>query len=115
MFILALALAGVSTLDRCLASGDAARGVTDAMAACYDADYRRADAELNATYRTTMRRLTPSRQAVLRAAQRQWIARRDAACPLDLSPGAGTIVRLDHPACLSKQTVTRIAWLRRYR
>ncbi|USI72193.1 lysozyme inhibitor LprI family protein [Sphingomonas morindae] len=121
MLMLALALAAAAApkpatpLDQCLGSGAAAQGVTLAMAACFGADYRRADATLNATYRAVMRRLPPARQAMLRAAQRDWIGRRDAACPLSTAPGAGTIEQLNRPACLAKQTRARTAWLRRYR
>lgn len=115
MLVLILALAASSPLDRCLATGDAARGVTPAMAACYGADYRRADAQLNAAYRTAMARLPAARRTTLRGSQRAWIGRRDAACPLDDAPGAGTIERLNHPACLAKETRRRTTWLARYR
>lgn len=115
MLTFALALASSTQLDRCLNSGEAARGVTPAMAACYGEDYKRADAVLNATYHSVLNRLPPSRQVALRASQRAWIITRDKACPLDEDPGAGTIERLNHPACLTKQTTQRTAWLRRYR
>ncbi|MGR6330240.1 lysozyme inhibitor LprI family protein [Sphingomonas sp. XXL09] len=116
MLIVTLLLAASSPqLDRCLNSGEAARGVTPAMAACFGADYRRADARLNATYRATLRRLPPARQAALRQAQRGWIARRDAACPLQTGDGVGTIERLNHPACLTRETDRRTAWLARFR
>jgi uncharacterized protein YecT (DUF1311 family) len=115
MLILALALLASPDLDRCLATGEAAQGVTPAMAACFAADYRRADERLNAAYRVTMKRLSPARQRMLRASQRAWIGKRDAACPLDTAPGAGTIERSNHPACLTKKTEQRTAWLARYR
>lgn len=114
MLILALALAAQSPLDRCLNTGEAAQGITPAMAACFGADYRRADARLNATYQATMKRLPPARKAMLRASQRDWIRHRDAACPPG-GEGTGTIERLNHPACLAKQTRQRTAWLVRYR
>jgi uncharacterized protein YecT (DUF1311 family) len=112
---LAFALATSPELDRCLNTGDAARGETAAMAACFGADYRRADARLNAAYRATMKRLPAKRQAALRTSQRGWIRQRDGACPLDRSNGAGTIERLNHPACLTKQTDRRTTWLARFR
>jgi len=115
MLILAFALAASGDLDRCLASSEAARGVTSAMSACFVADYQRADATLNATYGATMRRLPRPRQSALRASQRSWIAQRDRACPLDRSPGTGTIELVNHPACLSKQTRRRTKWLSRFR
>ncbi|WP_052075456.1 lysozyme inhibitor LprI family protein [Sphingomonas taxi] len=115
MLLLAFALVASGELDRCLNTGEAARGVTTDMAACFVADFERADATLNVTYAKTMKRLPASRQAALRASQRAWIAQRDRACPLDNSPGAGTIERLNHPGCLARQTRRRITWLSRYR
>jgi uncharacterized protein YecT (DUF1311 family) len=47
--------------------------------------------------------------------QRAWIKQRDAACPLDQGDDVGTIERLNHPACLTKQTDRRTAWLARHR
>ncbi|MEH3123515.1 MAG: hypothetical protein PGN16_16350 [Sphingomonas phyllosphaerae] len=47
MIALVLALAALDQLGRCLDTGEAARGVTSAMSACFVADYRRADARLN--------------------------------------------------------------------
>lgn len=117
MLILALALtlAGSSDLDRCLNTGEAAQGITPAMAACFGADYKRADGRLNRTYAATMKRLPSARRTALRMSQRAWIKQRDAACPLDQGDGVGTIERLNHPACLTKQTDRRTAWIARYR
>lgn len=115
MLALALALAATTQLDRCLNQGEAARGVTPAMSACYVADYKRADAQLNATYNAAMKRIPVARRAALRASQRAWIKTRDAACPLDDRVGAGTIEILNHPACLTKQTARRTLWLPRFR
>jgi uncharacterized protein YecT (DUF1311 family) len=115
MLVLVFALAASSPLDRCLKAGEAAKGVTSAMSACFVADYKRADAQLNATYTRTMKRLPAARRVALRTSQRAWIRERDAACPLDDRYGAGTIGTLNHPACLTKQTTRRIGWLMRYR
>jgi uncharacterized protein YecT (DUF1311 family) len=114
MLIFALTLAVSTPLDRCLNSGDAAMGVTPAMAACFVADYKRADARLNEVYRATMKRLPRSRQVVLRASQRTWIVQRDRACPINDAPGAGTIETLNHPGCLSKESERRTAWLENF-
>ena len=115
MLIFAFALAASSQLDRCLNSGDAAQGVTPAMSACFVAEFERADARLNVTYKTTMKRLPGSRQSALRNSQRAWIKQRDRACPLNNYPGAGSIERVNHPACLAKETQRRAAWLARFR
>ncbi|NEX92642.1 lysozyme inhibitor LprI family protein [Caulobacter sp. 17J65-9] len=45
-----------------------------------DAELASSDRALNATYQTLIRRLRPADQASLRAAQRAWIAFRDADC-----------------------------------
>lgn len=115
MLIMAFALAVSSQLDRCLSSGEAARGVTPAMSACFTDDFKRADATLNNTYKATMARLPRARQFKLRASQRAWIQQRDRQCPLDNSPGAGTIEMSNHPACLARQTRLRTTWLSRFR
>ncbi|MCU6454083.1 lysozyme inhibitor LprI family protein [Sphingomonas sp. A2-49] len=115
MLAFALALAISGPLDRCLDTGEAARGVTSAMSACFVADYRRADDRLNATYRTTMNRLPAPRRAALRQSQRAWIGTRDAACPLQQGDGVGTIEMSNHPACLAKRTRQRIVWLTHFR
>jgi uncharacterized protein YecT (DUF1311 family) len=115
MIVLAIILAASSQLDRCLDSGEAAQGVTSAMSACFVADYRRRDAELNDVYRSTMRRLPPARRSALRAAQRAWLGQRDRACPIASAEGSGTIEMSNHPACLTAQTRRRITWLKRLR
>jgi uncharacterized protein YecT (DUF1311 family) len=81
------------------------------MAACYVADYKRADAQLNATYDAAIKRVPVARRAALRA----WIRTRDAACPIDDRVGAGTIETLNHSAWLTKQTTRRTSWLTRFR
>ncbi len=115
MIALVLALAAPNQLDRCLDTGEAARGVTSAMSACFVADYRLADARLNDVYRSTLKRLPAGRKAALRTSQRAWLIQRDRTCPLDTSEGAGTIEMSNHPACLAKQTRLRITWLTRFR
>lgn len=115
MIALVLALAAPNQLDRCLDTGEAVRGVTSAMSACFVADYRRADARLNDVYRSTMKRLPAGRKAALRTSQRAWLVERDRACPLDTSEGAGTVEMSNHPACLSNETNRRVTWLTRFR
>ena len=112
---LALVLAATTQLDRCLNEGEAGSGVTSAMSACYVADYQRTDGQLNAAYNAAMKRIPVARRAVLRASQRAWIIKRDAACPINDRPGVGTIEALNHPACLTKQTTRRTSWLARFR
>lgn len=63
--------------DACM---DRAGGVTVEMRACISEEHGRQDAVLNTNYRALMRLLPPERQAALRAAQRAWIAFREAEC-----------------------------------
>ena len=113
MLLLAFALAASPALDRCLNSGEAARGVTPAMAACFADDYKRADGELNRAYGAAMQRLSKRRKATLRTSQRAWIKRRDATCAAKLGPDKGTIQQLNYPNCLAKETRARTAWIKR--
>lgn len=113
MLLLALTLAATPALDRCLNSGEAAQGVTPAMAACFADDYKVADGELNRAYGAAMQRLSTRKKAALRTSQRAWIKRRDAVCARVTGPDKGTMQRLEYPQCLAKETRTRTAWLKR--
>lgn len=115
MILLALALAASPQLDRCLDSGAAARGNNQAMAACFAADHKRADDRLNRAYRAALRRLPASRRAALRTSERAWIRQRDATCARTLGPDKGLIQRVNYPACLTRETDRRTAWLARQR
>ncbi|WP_420479795.1 lysozyme inhibitor LprI family protein [Brevundimonas sp. FT23028] len=66
-----------------------ASGVTVDVRACISAEHSRQDALLNTRYRELMQRLPPERQAALRAAQRAWIAFREADCSYSASRDAG--------------------------
>ena len=101
-------------LTRCLATGDAARGQTLAMRECMGGELNRRDDALNAAYRTALERSGP-RRATLVAAERRWIAHRDATCQRHLGPDTGTLGGLDFDACMVDQTIARTAWLRRWR
>ena len=58
---------------------------TAQMQACLGEQYQKVDAELNRTYRQAMEALDQTRQAKLRAAQKAWIAFRDASAEFDAS------------------------------
>lgn len=96
---------------RCLATGDAAKGVTVAMAGCVNAELRKKDARLNAAYAAAMPTLSPQAQATLRAEQRAWIKRRDTACAEGLS--GGTLDMVERPSCHLSMTATRAVELER--
>lgn len=95
----------------CLQSGDAARGVTIAMAGCVNAEYGRQDARLNAAYATAMKTRSPRAREALRDQQRAWIRRRDAACEEGLS--GGTLDMVERPSCRMAMTATRAVELER--
>ena len=109
MRIFTTASNGVRPLTLCaallLALGPAAASGTAATDTL-----RTADQALNATYRDVMSRLSPENRRELLAAQRSWLAFRDATCALEADP--------DHPAgrmaCLDRMTRARTRKLRDY-
>jgi len=96
---------------RCLNTGDAAKGVTPAMAGCVNAEYGKQDARLNAAYAAAMERLSPQARDALRTEQRAWIKRRDASCEEGLS--GGTLDMIERPSCRMALTATRAVELER--
>ena len=82
-------------------------GVTQAdMNQCAAADYRKADAELTRAYRKLEK--TPE----LRAAERAWIAYRDADCAYEAANDrGGSIAPMVTSMCLTARTRERIAVL----
>lgn len=92
-------------LDACLNAGDAAKGVSVAMGGCFNAELRLQDDRLNAAYRSALAKRDPAGQAQLRAEERAWIKRRDAACQA-VAMG-GTIDMVEVPSCLLNETVRR--------
>lgn len=53
---------------------------TKDMQDCVDAEWKKADAELNHTYQETLKKLKPDAADLLKKAQRAWITYRDAHC-----------------------------------
>lgn len=92
-------------LERCLDSGQAAEGVTTAMAACITAELQAQDARLNAAYGQAMAGLDDAGKTRLRAEERAWIRERDAGC--NASATGGTIDRIGIPGCLLDETIRR--------
>jgi uncharacterized protein YecT (DUF1311 family) len=90
---------------QCLRSGDAAKGVTVAMAGCVNAEYGKQDARLNAAYAAAMEKRSPQAREALRTEQRAWIKRRDASCEKGLS--GGTLDMVERPGCRMAMTATR--------
>jgi uncharacterized protein YecT (DUF1311 family) len=99
------------TLDACLAGDDAARGVSVAMASCFNEEWARQDARLNAAYGTVMAKRSPAARKSLRDVQRAWIKRRDAEC--EENPTGGTIDMVERAACRLELTAIRAVELER--
>lgn len=103
-----------ATFDRCMTTGDAARGVTVAMMDCLGQEIDRQDAALNRTYRAMMARLAPAAGARLRASERAWIVRRNARChdAADQADG-GSLAGILYNQCVLDETIARTRWLDR--
>ncbi|PXA97302.1 hypothetical protein DMC47_14505 [Nostoc sp. 3335mG] len=102
--------------NRCISSGDAAKGVTAGIMDCTGAENMRQDARLNQTYRTVMARLNPAQKTALRALQRDWIVQRDAGCRDDADvENGGSAAAINYSSCILDQTILRTIWLERYR
>lgn len=91
--------------ETCMASGDAAKGVTSAMADCVLAELKIEDARLNAAYRKVIAGLGEEAEANLRQTQRAWIAERDRVC--QEKAAGGSIDRINIPACVLDVTIAR--------
>ena len=90
---------------RCLRTGEAAKGVSVAMAACVNAEHAKQDQRLNAAYAASMAKRSPQAREALRVEQRVWIKRRDVSCEEGLS--GGTIDMVERPSCRMEMTVGR--------
>lgn len=79
---------------------------------CYEDEFARQDKRLNRAWHATSARIIPTLRGRLRAAQRQWIAERDAFC-LSKSDEfrGGTIAPVVYANCRVEQTVRRTLWL----
>ena len=80
------------------------------LTACYGAAFKAADKELNATYRQIEGRLgdDPDAKKLLVAAERAWIAFRDAECAFSASGAeGGTIYPMTVSSCQTDLTTAR--------
>lgn len=87
------------------------------MTACADAAYRAADAKLNAAYKAIASRLTDDADArkLLVAAERAWIAFRDAECAFATSAASGgSIQPMLVASCRERLTAARATDLESY-
>lgn len=115
MMLLSAASHHSPLMDRCMAHGEAAQGVTPAMFDCAHAEYLRRDAALNGSYRAAMARIPAARRPALVAAERAWIHQRDRACDPMMAPENGSIGPLDREMCLIDRTAAQTIALNRWR
>jgi uncharacterized protein YecT (DUF1311 family) len=101
-----------ATFRHCMASGDAANGVTSAMMNCLGAENELQDKQLNRTYKLVMDRSDPAQKDALRKSERAWIAQREATCRNQSDePGGGTASALTYSNCFLDETIRRTGWL----
>lgn len=88
---------------------------TGSIRECLDADYRRADAELNRVYQEKMASLNPRQREALRDSQRAWLRRYDATLTSYYSTewGNHSVIRV-LPSQI-RAVRDRTEWLRRVR
>ncbi|MGF7148699.1 uncharacterized protein YecT (DUF1311 family) [Sphingomonas zeicaulis] len=91
--------------DTCLKTGDAAKGVTPAMAQCIADEIKVQDERLNAAYRSAMDKRDEAGKTALRDEERAWIKARDAKC--DALAQGGSIDRIEIPSCVLNETIRR--------
>jgi uncharacterized protein YecT (DUF1311 family) len=100
--------------DPCLKGSNAE--TTTGMVECLDGETAVWDKILNADYENLLKVVPEGATKSVRAAQRAWIALRDADCavPYDIFEG-GTIARIDGASCVQNHTATRVLQLRIWR
>ena len=100
-------------LQRCL---DAPAGMsTQGQKQCVWTETKAQDARLNREYAKAMGRLTtPGQKTKLRAAQRAWIAYRDADCAAREDEAWGTLSQVNAAFCVLEATAARADFLADY-
>jgi uncharacterized protein YecT (DUF1311 family) len=87
---------------------------TAGMIDCIGAELKVQDARLNATYRKDLAALNPRQKLKLQAAQRAWLAFRNAECASFQDEEWGTISRINANGCVLTMTVRRTIDLENY-
>lgn len=98
--------------SRCLAQpeGQSTAGMID----CIGAEFTVQDGKLNAQYRETLAGLNARQKAKLVAAERAWIAYRDAECASFQDEDWGTLSRVTANTCMLDTTIARRMALEAY-
>ncbi len=110
--ILIAAFASAAHADECDAAVE-----QPTLNACADQSFKKADADLNAAYRSLQSRKQDDEQAakLLIAAERAWVAFRDAECVFDAADNLGSsMYAMVYSGCLERLTRARTAQLERY-
>lgn len=98
---------------KCMASPDGQSTV--GMIDCIGQELKLQDARLNAAYRKAMMGLTPGEKERLKAAQRAWVAFRDADCGALEDPEQwGSISRINANQCALDRTIARTVELEHF-
>ncbi len=87
---------------------------TAGMVQCMAAENELQDKKLNARYRAVMAELNAGQQAKLKAAQRAWIAYRDAWCEAQYDNEWGSLSTIVANNCVMDMTITRTIDLENY-
>jgi uncharacterized protein YecT (DUF1311 family) len=83
---------------------------------CADRDYQAEDKKLNALYRTIMSKYDAKSQALLKAAEKNWITYRDSECNFETaSSEGGSTQPMEDSICLNNKTHARIKELQAQR
>lgn len=83
-----------------------------ALNQCAGNEYKKADGELNATYKKVFARASDEQKSLLKQAQNAWITLRDTDCRF-MSSGVegGSVQPMIYSECLTDKTRERTAWL----
>ncbi|CCJ08678.1 lysozyme inhibitor LprI family protein [Methylocystis sp. SC2] len=100
--------------SRALAKDCDGRGSQTDLNLCAGENFKQADATLNAVYAKLLKKISPAGQLKLRAAQKSWIAYRDAQCAFEtLGTIDGSIHSMVVAQCLEDLTEQQTKRLQR--
>lgn len=107
LLLTALLIAAPALADECDNAGTQAE-----LNSCTAEQYQAADKKLNTAWHAALERATPQQQPLLKKAQQNWIALRDADCALlsSVSEG-GSVQPMLVNQCLTEKTAEREAFL----
>lgn len=102
--------------DACMASGDAAQGVTAGLVNCTRQEIDRQYGRLNRAYRAAMTRLDPAQRRTLKIAQRKWLKSHDKICVHEArDEEGGTTWLILYNNCMLAEVKSRADFVEHYR